>query len=112
MDHGDGERKRHDLALEMLQRTRDEWNKHQTKRLDFINKRLRVQNRAWTYINNADEEMLEHYRIFARKLKPLPPDPELSDFYHPSGTQKNGELLFVPVGQVLEHMLSINILNK
>ena len=42
--------------------------------------------------------MLEYYRIFAKKLKPLPPDPELSDFYHPSETQKNGELLFVAVG--------------
>ena len=41
--------------------------------------------------------MLEYYRIFAKKLKPLPPDPELSDFYHPSETQKNGELLFVAV---------------
>ena len=39
--------------------------------------------------------MLEYYRVFAKKLKPLPPEPELSDFYHPSETQKNGELLFV-----------------
>ena len=30
--------------------------------------------------------------------KPLPPDPQLSDFYHPSENQKNGELLFVVVG--------------
>ena len=44
-DHGEEEQKRHDLALEKLQRTRDEWNKDRTKRLDFINKRLREQNR-------------------------------------------------------------------
>ena len=97
-DHGEEERKRHDLALEKLQRARDEWNKDRTKRLDFINKRLREQNRARAYINNDDEAMLEYYRIFAKKLKPLPPEPELSDFYHPSETQKNGELLFVAVG--------------
>ena len=42
------------------------------KRLDFINKSL--------------------------PEKPLPPEPELSDFYHPSEAQKNGELLFVAVG--------------
>ena len=51
-----------------------------------------------TYINIADEAMLEYYRVFVKQIKPFPPDPELSDFYHPSETQKNGELLFVAVG--------------
>ena len=44
-DHGEEERKRHDLALEKLQRARDEWNKDRMKRLDFINKRLREKMR-------------------------------------------------------------------
>ena len=39
--HGKTERKRHDLALEKLQRDRDAWNKERTERLDFINHRLR-----------------------------------------------------------------------
>ena len=42
--------------------------------------------------------MLEYDRVFAKKIKPLPPKPQLSDFYHPSETHKNGELLFVAVG--------------
>ena len=42
--------------------------------------------------------MLGYYRVFTKRLKPLPPEPELSDFYHPSETQKNGELLFVIAG--------------
>ena len=42
--------------------------------------------------------MAEYYRVFGKKIKPLPPDPELSDFSHPSETQKNDELLFVAVG--------------
>ena len=33
-----------------------------------------------------------------KKIKPLPPEPELSDFYHPSKNQKNGEILFVVLG--------------
>ena len=33
-----------------------------------------------------------------KNVKPLPPEPKLSDFYHPSENQKNGELLFVVVG--------------
>ena len=55
-------------------------------------------NEAKTYINNVDEEVVEYYPVFAKKIRPLPPEPELSDFYHPSENQKNGELLFVVVG--------------
>ena len=40
-DHGAEERKRHELALEKVQRARDEWNRGQMKHLDLINKRLR-----------------------------------------------------------------------
>ena len=60
-DHGTEERKRHYLALEKLQMARDEWNKDQMKRLDFINKRLREKNEGKVYINKVDEAMLEYY---------------------------------------------------
>ena len=86
-DHGAEERKRHDLALKQLQRARDEWNRDRMKRLDLINKRLRERNEARAYIKNVDEAMLEYYRIFVEKIKPLPPEPELSGFYHPSEAQ-------------------------
>ena len=52
-------------------------------------------NEAKTYINNVDEEVVKYYPVFAKKIRPLPPEPELSDFYHPSENQKNGELLFI-----------------
>ena len=68
------------------------------KRLDFINKRLREKNEARAYINNVDEAMLEYYQVFAKQIKPLPPEPQLSYFYQPSEAQKNGGLLFVAVG--------------
>ena len=58
-DHGAEERKRHDLALEKLQRARDEWNRDGMKRLDLINKRLRERNEARAYIKNVNETMLE-----------------------------------------------------
>ena len=58
-DHGKKERKTHDLALENLQRARDKWNEDRMKQLDFINKRLREQNKARAYINNVDEAMVE-----------------------------------------------------
>ena len=97
-DHGEEERKRHDLAEVQLQKARDKWNEDRMKRLDFINRRLREKNEARAYINNVDEVMLECYRVFAKQTKPLPPEPQLSDFYHPLEAQKNGELLFVTVG--------------
>ena len=61
MDHGEEERKRHDLALENLQMARDKWNEDRMKWLDFINKRLREKNEARAYINNANEAMIEYY---------------------------------------------------
>ena len=42
--------------------------------------------------------MLEYYQVFAKQIKTLPSEPELSDFYHPSKNQRNGGLLFVVVG--------------
>ena len=71
------------------------------KRFEFTNKRLREENEAKAYINNVDETMLEYHRVFAKRIKPLPPEPELSDFYHPSEAQKNGELLFVLMDTVI-----------
>ena len=68
------------------------------KRLGFMNKALRERNEAKAYINNLDEAMLEYYQVFVKQIKPLPPEPELSDFYHPSENPKNGEILFAVVG--------------
>ena len=73
---GGKERKRHDLAEEQLQKARDKWNEDRMKRLDFINKPLREQNKARAYINDTDEAILEYYRIFAKKIKPIPPEPK------------------------------------
>ena len=87
-DHGAEEHKRHDLALEKLQRARDEWNRDRMKSFDFMNKKLREKNEVRTNIDNVDKAMLEYYRLFAKQIKLLPPEPELSDFHHPSEAQK------------------------
>ena len=82
------------------------------RRLDFINKRLREKNETRTYINNVDEPMLEYYQVFAKQIESLPPEPQLSDFYHPSEVQKSGELLFVAVGTGIATYALYNTLNK
>ena len=66
-NHGEKERKRHDLEEEKLQRARDKWNEDRMERLDFIKKRLREINEAKAYINNINEEMLEYYHVFGKK---------------------------------------------
>ena len=34
--------------------------------------------------------MAECYQVLAKQIKLLPPESELSDFYHPPEVQKNG----------------------
>ena len=58
----------------------------------------RYTNNIPTYINIFDDTILEYCHVFAKKIKSLPPEPELSDFYHPSENKKDGELRFIVVG--------------
>ena len=44
------------------------------------------------------KQCLSTIAYLQKKIKLLPPEPELSDFYHPSEVQKNDELLFVAMG--------------
>ena len=64
----------------------------------FYHQSFCLKNEARAYNNNVDEAMLEYYQVFAKQIKFLPPEPQLSNFYHPLEDQKNGELLFVAVG--------------
>ena len=109
-DHGEAERKRHDLSIEELQKERDEWNKQRIERLDFINKRLRNKKEARDYIQNLDYAMLEYHRVFGVKLKPLPPEPQPSDYYNASDQQKSGELLFVIAGTAISSYIIMKYL--
>ena len=42
-DNIDAERKRHDLAIEKLQKAQIEWVRKRQERIDFINKQLRLE---------------------------------------------------------------------
>lgn len=77
-------------------------NEDRIKRINFINKRLRQKNEARAHIKNVDEAIGQYHRAFVKEIKPLPPVPQLSDFYHPLEGQKNCELLFVTVCTCLE----------
>ena len=108
--HGEAERKRHDLAIEELQNDSDKWNQERLKRLEFTNKKLRDKKEARDYIGNLESVMLEYYRVFGVKLNPLPPEPQLSDYYNASDQQKSGELLFVIAGTAISSYIIMKYL--
>ena len=93
-NHGLKEGKRHDLALDKLQRTRGECNEDRKKQFDFINKRMHQKNEARTYNNNAAKVMVEYNQVLAKRINPLPPELQLSGCCKSLEGQNNGELLF------------------
>ena len=100
-DHGAEERKRHDLAVEKLQKAQASWVKQRQERLDFINEELQRETHAEQTFSKVDEAMERYYLSTKKRLVALPPKPVLSDFYHPSEQQKNGELVFILGGLAL-----------
>ena len=78
-DHGADERKRHNRAIEKLQKDRDSWFKERQQRS----------------FKDVEAGMHEYYLATQHKLKPLQKYPVLSDHYNPSEKQKNGEIAII-----------------
>ena len=93
-DHGEEERKRHDLALEKFQKARDKWNE------------------AKEYNNNVAEAMLEHYRVFADKRSLCHPSLSYQIFIINQRHKKMVNYYLLRVVKALQHMPSIYTLNK
>ena len=94
-NHGAGERKRHNQAVEKLQKDRNSRVKERQQRLDFINQQLQRERHAEHTFSEVDDAMDAYYIATEKKLPPLRSKPVLSDFYHPSDQQKNNEILFI-----------------
>ena len=94
-DNIDAERKRHDAAIESLQKAQVEWaHKHQ-ERIDFINNQLRLERKAETKFTELNDAMREYH-----ELSPLPREPVLSDFYTPTDEQHYRELGFIVLSMI------------
>ena len=72
-----------------------------------MNRGLREKNGAKPCINNVDEAMLKYYRVFAKQIKSLLPELQLSDFYYPSDFYYLLQLV-----QAWQHMSYTGTLNK
>ena len=81
------ERKRHDAAIEALQKAQIEWaHKHQ-ERIDLINNQLRLERKAETKFTELNDAMREYHEVFGNELPLLPREPVLSNFYTPTDEQ-------------------------
>ena len=98
----DEERKRHDKAVEQLQAAQAEWSKQRTERLDWINEELRRQGHAVQTFHDVDMAIHKYARVTGHNLDNtfgiMGPEPQITDFYTPSGDQKNREIAFTVVG--------------
>ena len=71
-DSIDKERKRHDLAIEKLQNAQIEWAQKRQQQIDFINKQLRLEQKAETKFTELNDAMREYHEVFGYELPPLP----------------------------------------
>ena len=99
-ESSDAERKRHDLAIEQLQKAQIEWAHKRQQRIDFINKQLMLEQKVETKLTELNNAMREYYEEFGHKLPPLPRKSVLSDFYTPSDEQHDRELASVALSMI------------
>jgi hypothetical protein len=100
------ERKRHDKAVENLQKAQTEWAERRTERLDWINNEIRKQNHAAKTFDDVDEAIREYNAVTApvtsaQRLQSFQREPTLSDYYTPSQSQKDREIVFIVGGMVV-----------
>ena len=67
-DSIDKERKRHDLAIEQLQKAQIEWAQKRQERIDFINKQLRLERKAETKFKELNDAMREYHEVFGHEF--------------------------------------------
>ena len=71
-DSNDKERKRHNLAIEALQKAQIEWTHKCQQRIDFINNQLRLECAAETKFTELNDAMREYHEVFGHERPPMP----------------------------------------
>ena len=99
-DRIDKERKRHNLAVEKLQKTKVKWQEERQERIDFINKKLMLEKKAENKFTELSDAMRKYYEVFGKQIKPMYREPQPSDFYTPSDDQHERELAFIAITMI------------
>ena len=94
-DNIDAERKRHDAAIDSLQKAQKEWTHKRQQQIDFINNQLRLERKAETKFTELSDAVREYHEVFGHGIPSLPQQPVLSDFYIPTDEQHYKELGFI-----------------
>ena len=105
----DEERKRHDLAVKQLQAAQGAWSLRRTARLDFINEELRCQQHAIQTFRDVDAAMRKYATATGKTLDPLGAEPQLSDYYTPSESQKDREIAFIVLGMAATGVIAYKL---
>ena len=100
LNNNDEERKRHDKAIEQLTKARDKYEKKRLALIDYANEKVMEERKADHDFADSKEAMKLYFEAT------LGPPPKLSDFYEPSETQKNNELVFIVVGMIGVYFIS------
>ena len=93
LGHGEGERRRHNLAVEQIQKEQIRYAKDRQKRLDFINEELQRETHAEKTFSNVDDTMEAYYLATKKHLPKLQSPHVLSDLYHPIDSKRMEKLL-------------------
>ena len=96
----DRERKRHDKAIEDLQRAQIECAKTRQEQLDYINSQIVKERKAEKRFTDLNSAMQQYFLVTGRQLEPLPPKPVLFDFYVASEDHHNRELGFITLSMI------------
>ena len=99
-DNIDAERKRHDAAIEALQKAQIEWTHKCQQRINFINNPLRLERKAETKFTKLNDAMREYHEVFGQELPPLPREPVPSNFHTPTDEQHYRELGFIVLSMI------------
>ena len=92
--------KRHDKAIEGLQRAQIECAKKRQERLNYINNEIVKEHKAEKRFIDLNSPMQQYFLVTGRQLQPLQPKPTLSDFYVPSEDHQNRELAFITLSMI------------
>ena len=99
-DNIDAKRKRHNAAIEALQKAQIEWTHTHQQRIDFINNQLRVERKAETKFTELNNAMREYHEVFGHELPPLPRESVLSNYYTLTDEQHHRKLGFIVLSMI------------
>ena len=88
------------MATEQLQKAQLKWTHKRQQRIDFINKQLRLEQKAETKFAELNDAMREYHEVFGHELPPLPRERVLSDYYTSSDEQHYREMGFIALSMI------------